>query len=286
MSKNYAPVESSTVIKSSGMQVDFELNKLKNSLEKSKASKEVIADILNTIVAEYYDGISTNEIYQKAFAMLRSKERHAAGRYKLKKAIAELGPTGFPFEKYVGELFRTQGYLVKVSQIVPGECVYHEMDVVATNQSEKIMVECKFHSDPNRNSDVKTTLYIYSRFEDIKANYETTEEGKRLKFAGYIYTNTRFTKDAVQYATCKSMNLVSWDFPQQGSLRQLIDVAGLYPITCLTSLTDHEKKKLLEMEVVLTKDLCSSSSLLHKIGIRTSKRYQAILDEASALCNL
>lgn len=273
------------VMKSSGDLVDFDLSKLRLSLEKSKASKEVIADILNVIIDEYYDGITTGEIYGKAFSMLRKKESHTAGRYKLKKAINELGPTGFPFEKYVAELFRFRGYSIEVGKIISGECVFHELDVIATKKTEQILVECKFHSDPNRFSDVKVPLYIHSRFDDIKNEFLKSPEAKTMTQTGYIYTNTRFTADAIQYATCKGMNLVSWDFPRDGSLRQQIDISGLYPITCMTQLTLAEKKRLLEMDVVLTKDLCSSPELLHKIGIKTTKRYNAIQKEANALCN-
>ena len=275
-----------TVVKSSGSKVNFDLEKLRLSLEKSKASKEVIAEILNAIIAEYYDGISTKEIYQKAFRMLRQRDRHTAGRYKLKKAIIELGPTGYPFEKYVAELFRIKGYETQVGKIIAGRCVFHEMDVVASKPDEKIMVECKFHSDPNRFSDVKVPMYIKSRFEDIAEEYAQTAASKKQKLTGFIYTNTRFTKDAMQYALCQSMNLVSWDFPRNNSLREQIDASGLYPITCLTQLTLVEKQQLLEMDIVLTKDLCTSAHLLQKIGIRTSKRYHSILDEAKALCNI
>jgi Holliday junction resolvase len=275
----------STVIKSSGLPVNFDLEKLRLSLEKSKASKEVIADILNAIIDMYYDGISTKEIYKKAFSMLRHKERHAAGRYKLKKAIIEMGPTGYPFEKYVAELFRVKGYKVDVGQILPGRCVFHEMDVVAMKPNEKVLVECKYHSDPNRFSDVKIPLYIRSRFEDIDQEYQLNDRSKTQPLVGYIYTNTRFTKDATQYALCQSMNLVSWDFPKDNSLRLQIDESRLYPLTCLTTLTIAEKTKLLEMEVVLVRDICASSQVLHKIGIRNSKRFNDILNEANALCN-
>ncbi len=274
-----------TVIKSTGNKVNFDLEKLRISLEKSHASKEVVAEILNAIIAKYYDGISTKEIYQKAFRMLRQRDRHTAGRYKLKKAIIELGPTGYPFEKYVAELFRIKGYETEVGKIIAGRCVFHEVDVVALKPHEKIIVECKFHSDPNRNSDVKVPMYIKSRFEDIAEEYAQTSQSKKQKLEGFIYTNTRFTKDAIQYALCQSMNLVSWDFPKNNSLREQIDASGLYPVTCLTQLSLAEKQKLLEMDVVLTKDLCTSAHLLQKIGIRTSKRYNSILDEANALCN-
>ena len=46
-----------------------------------------------------YPGITTKEIYRRAFSMLRKASAHLAAEYKLKKAFQELGPSGYPFEK-------------------------------------------------------------------------------------------------------------------------------------------------------------------------------------------
>jgi hypothetical protein len=43
----------------------------------------------------------------------------------------DMGPSGHPFEHFVGELLRAQGYVIQISQIVQGACVAHEIDVVA-----------------------------------------------------------------------------------------------------------------------------------------------------------
>ena len=75
------------VTKSSGEKVRFSLDKLRNSLSKSGASKTVIDQILNTVRDELYQGISTKEIYNRAFALLKKQNSHYASRYKLKKAI-------------------------------------------------------------------------------------------------------------------------------------------------------------------------------------------------------
>ena len=48
---------------------------------------------------------------------------------KLKQAIMELGPSGFPFEQFVAELLKCRGYQIKVGVIVEGHCVNHEIDV-------------------------------------------------------------------------------------------------------------------------------------------------------------
>ena len=78
-----------------------------------------------------------------------------------------LGPTGFPFEQFVAEIFKAEAYSTITDQIVQGKCVEHEIDVVAWKEKELIMVEAKFHTDFNLKSDLKIVLYVKARYDDI-----------------------------------------------------------------------------------------------------------------------
>lgn len=271
------------VTKISGEVVEFDQSKLRNSLERSGASEAVIREIIEKMEILLYDGISTKEIYKKAFRLLRRTSRPTAARYKLKKAIMELGPTGYPFEKFVGAILSHQGYHTEVGVIVKGHCVNHEVDVVAEKDKEHFMVECKFHSDESRNCDVKIPLYIQSRFLDVEKQWQA-RPGHDTKFhQGWIYTNTRFTADAIQFGSCAGLMLVGWNYPKTGSLKDKIDSSGLHPITCLTTLTKSEKQKLLTMDIVLCMDLCNQPDLLKSIGIGDLRQIN-ILNEANELC--
>ncbi|MGS0527278.1 hypothetical protein ACU8V7_21050 [Zobellia nedashkovskayae] len=42
-----------------------------------------------------------------------------------------MGPTGFPFERFIGALLTYSGYETKVGIVMDGICVTHEIDVVA-----------------------------------------------------------------------------------------------------------------------------------------------------------
>ena len=66
-----------------------------------------------------------------AFKMLKGKSRLSASRYKLKKALMQLGPSGFLFEKLVGKIMEQEGFKTNVGVIVQGNCVQHEVDVIA-----------------------------------------------------------------------------------------------------------------------------------------------------------
>jgi len=273
------------VTKASGEHVIFNESKLMHSLEQSGASDLVIGQIMNEVTLLLYPGITTKEIYKTAFSLLRKSSRPTAARYKLKKAILELGPTGFPFEKFIGEILSYQGFHTQVGVMVNGHCVHHEVDVVAEKEEKHFMVECKFHSDQGRHCDVKIPLYIHSRFQDIEKQWRK-RDGHEAKFhQGWIFTNTRFTSDAIQYGNCVGLMLIGWDYPKRGSLKERIDVSGLHPVTCLTTISKHEKQKLLSKDKVLCMELCNSPELLKSIGVN-EQRHKNILKEAHDLCNM
>ncbi len=195
----------------------------------------------------------------------------------------ELGPSGYPFEKFVAEIFNRKGYKTQVGQIVKGNCVSHEVDVIAENETEHFMIECKYHNTPGRVSDVKIPLYIQSRFKDVEAAWLKIPKFASKLHQGWVVTNTKFTTDALQYGTCIGLKLIGWNYPNGESLRSMIDTLKLYPITCLTSLTGYEKQKLLENKIVLTKELLENQTLLEDAGIKPT-RIVTIMNEASLLC--
>ena len=271
------------VTKGTGEQVAFDAGKLGSALKRSGAKPDEIANIIRQVESMLYDGISTKKIYRIAYGFLRKKSQHAAGRYRLKKAIMELGPTGYPFEKFVGRLFESQGYVSEVGQLVQGKCIHHEVDVVATKPGKQVMVECKFHRDSSRRSDVKVALYIHSRFQDLKAAWELSEHfNANINYRGMVVCNTRFSDDAAQFAKCAGLNLVSWDYPSGNSLKDWIDRSGYHPITSLHSLKKREKQQLLEEGIVLCRELESQQDYLRKIGFG-ERQLSAVLKEARLL---
>jgi hypothetical protein len=98
-----------------------------------------------------------------------------------------------------------------------------------------------------------------------------------------VVTNTRFSNDAIQYGACIGLKLVGWDYPEKGSLKDMIDTLGLYPITCLTSLTKNEKEYLLEKKIVLCIELINNKFLLEQLKI-SANRVDTILQETHILC--
>jgi len=50
------------------------------------------------------DGMTTADIYGQAFALLRKRHGPTAVKYSIRRAMLELGPDGFPFEKFVARI--------------------------------------------------------------------------------------------------------------------------------------------------------------------------------------
>ncbi len=271
------------VVKHSGDIVDFNPIKLKQSLLKSGASKGLVETVLEAINKEIYHGISTKQIYKMAFALLKKASNSHAARYNLKESIRLLGPAGFFFEKYIARLFASEKYQTQTNLILQGKCVSHEIDVLVKKEQVVSMVECKFHMGKDTNSDVKVPMYILSRFNDLKEKQYAVFAGKEFISSCWIVTNNRFTSDAIAFAKCSGLNLLSWDYPENNNLRTKIDDSFLYPVTCLTTLSLDEKEKLLILDVILVKEIINHSELLGKIGL-SPNRIKNVLKEASALC--
>ena len=271
------------IVKHSGDVVPFNVDKLKDSLRRAQASEEIIQQIVAQIESAIYNGITTKKIYQMAFKMLKGKSRVSASKYKLKKALMELGPSGFPFEKLVGKLLAHEGFETKVGVIVQGNCVQHEVDVIAQKDNKHYMIECKYHSDQGRFCNVKIPLYIHSRFLDVEKQWEHQKGHEAKLHKGGVYTNTRFTTDAIQYGKCVGLLLISWDYPMGNGLKDRIDKSGFHPLTALTTMTKSEKTKLLDKGIVLCKELHEKPTLLNQIGIDKT-RHKKILEDSEALC--
>ncbi|MEQ5791529.1 ATPase [Muricauda sp. NFXS6] len=273
------------ITKSTGDQVRFSVEKLKKSLLHSGASDDMVQEIVQRVQDELYPGISTREIYNRAFALLKKKESVYASKYKLKKAIYELGPTGFPFEKFISGILYYSGYETKVGEMLQGTCVSHEIDVLATKNSTLNVIECKFHGDDGIKCSVKVPLYINSRYKDVKAPLNSQKEKTFKTTEGWVVTNTRFTQDALEYGTCVGLYLLSWDYPNGDGLKERIDRLRLYPITVSTLLSSREKDFLLERDIVLCRQLIKNSFLLDHLGVSNGRK-QRILKEMKSLCNL
>lgn len=269
------------ITKSSGAKELFDSEKLENSLLNSGAGEESAKHIVDHIAKELEDGMSTSMLYDHAFFLLDRMEKPASARYSLKRALGELGPTGFPFEKFMAEVFRARSFHVKTDQLIKGHCAEHEVDLVAWNENRLIMCEAKFHNEFGLKSDLKVTLYVKARFDDLRGVDYFYGKKRRLD-EGWLITNTKFTDKAIKYALCSGLRLVGWNFPAKGNLHDLIEDVALHPVTSLITLSLSEKKILVDAGVVLCRDV-RNEALLKNLGFSREK-IEAIVEESKIVC--
>lgn len=270
-------------MKADGTSEFFKVEKLRRSLRRSGAENSDISRIITTLTGELFDGITTQAIYRRAFSLLRSHENTGvAARYSLRRALFNLGPTGFPFEKFLGRLFETQGYTTKTGIILPGKCAPHEIDVAAYSDTHSFVAEAKFHARPGIKTDLQVVLYSYARLLDLKGQRICNEDHCGVK-EFWVITNTKFTSTAQKYATCAGLRLLSWDYPRHDNLHDLIQRSGIYPITVLSSLSTAHAATLMARGVLLCRDLLGDTASLRTLHLSPQKQ-EIILKEAGSLC--
>lgn len=271
MNKTNNKNQTVTITKATGEKEAFDVEKLKGSMRRAGTEEEVIEQVADDISSWIYDGISTQKIYGRAFSLLKKKKYYAASRYKLKKAIMELGPTGFPFEHFIAKVLEVQGFETEVGQVLNGKCVTHEVDVIATQGKNQYFVECKYGTSPGKIFSVQVPLYIRSRVNDIIDKRKDDEKFKDFSFHGWVVTNTRFSTDAINYGTCSGLHLLSWDYPVQNGLKDIIDRKKIFPITVLHNLTMAQKQQLMEKGIVTCRQISENPEVLDPFQIKQRK---------------
>ena len=268
--------------KSDGSEEPFKAFKLEKSLRLAGASEIVTRDIIESISSKLTDGTTTRKIYTSAFSMLRRKEHTpVAARYSLKKAVFDLGPSGFPFENFIAEIYRTKGYNVSVDVVLRGKCAEHEVDLIAHSPHKSFGAEIKFHNHQGIKTDLKIALYVHARFNDL-VGAERSSANVWIQ-EGVLITNTKFTTHAIAYGECVGLSMIGWEYPEKGNLHMLIGETGLHPITCLTTLSSVDKKRLLENKIVLCRSFKGNAHMLERYGI-PRRKIPDIVEEADALC--
>ncbi|RJQ15975.1 MAG: hypothetical protein C4560_10405 [Nitrospiraceae bacterium] len=269
--------------KASGIIEDFNPQKLLESLTRSGADREQAEEVVEKLVPEITPFTSTKKIFRLAHKYLRQFNRASVLRYSLKKGLLRLGPSGYPFEKYFGELLGQYGYHADVGIILEGKCVTHEIDVIAVNDAEVVLVECKYRNRPNGAPDVKTALYVHSRFQDLRPVIKERYPDKT--FSGWLVTNTRFTSDAIQYANCAGLKIKSWRYPEDNSIEKMIEDRKLYPVTVLSGLNSAQIKRLIDNRLILMKDMATMKAHdIQRMLSVTESRAAKLIEQAGELC--
>ncbi len=273
------------IIKADGSKESFDPARLIVSLRRAGAGEHTAKRIAETITATVVPGVTSREIYTRAFALLRREARPVAARYALRRALLELGPTGHPFEDFMSHLFRAEGWQVETRKIIRGKCVSHEVDFYASHPEQNVFLaaELKYHNDPGYKTDLKVALYVKSRFDDIFSCDPHVRECPIDR--GLLVTNTKFTSEAIAYAECAGVELLGWGYPETDSLFTRMSRSRVYPVTALTGLSHAEKRILIERNVIAVDQVMKDRRTLDVLHL-PSERVGELLAEVDGLLEL
>lgn len=250
------------IIKSSGRPEVFSKKKLLQSIKHTGLPTKTCQKITNKVAVEISEGEKTKDIYKKALSLVAENSRIAAVQYSLKRALFELGPSGHNFEHYVSKYFEAKGFKTKVSRVIQGKLVKHEVDVIASKKGYRYFVECKFHNRQGLKNDIKVALYVKARWDDLKNG----PEGKGLR-GFFLASNTAFTLDAITYSAGTGLKLLGVNAPTKCSFLEEVKQLRLYPITSLKRINKTNKHKLLALNFYLAKELLYQYETLFRIGM-------------------
>ena len=271
-----------TVIKATGEPEPYSETKVRSSIKRAGLPDELANQVVAHVENILYEDIPTEEIYKHIIEFLnKSTTPAASAKYSLKHAVMQLGPSGYPFERFISFVLEKQGYSTKTNQILQGKCVQHEVDVIASKNGENFMIEAKFHNKPGARSDLKVALYTYARFSDLIHN----SANSNLFTKAWLVTNTKVTSEAKDYANCIGMKIISWSYPEKENLRELIEKSNLHPITALHSLSINQKQHLIQNDLVLCSHIVGKTiEQLMELGLNREIANNT-LKEAQDVCS-
>jgi len=238
------------VIKASGDIQDFEPEKLRKFLLRIKVPEALASEIVAKAEGTFHDQCSTADISRLVVSELKDAPmgKLLVARFNIKSNLRKMGPAGYVFEKFVGRLFQLEGYDIEVGVQVQGKCAEHEIDVIALKGNEKNFIECKFHNKEGTKSDINITLYNYARFLDIMAG--DNKNGYAHK--AWLVTNTKPTNQALKYAQCIDMYVLTIEIPYGASIIEKIMSRNAFPISTISILDPYLEKLFLGEKVMLS----------------------------------
>ena len=274
------------IINQRGEREPLSLRKVETAAKRVGASNQLARRIAKKIKQTTADGTSTADIYKQVRALLHKETPVAAIKFSLKEAMRKMGPAGFYFEKFVGDIYAQAGYNVKINQIVPGKCIKDfEIDFLANKQGILKVGECKYRNQPGSRVDMTIALANYARFLDIQnGTFLKKKEFQGLEQKSVIVTNTKFSGHAIKYSKCMNVELLGWRYPTTGGLEHLIEKHQLYPVTILPSVSNRFAEVLAVKDIMLVKDIAgmNESDLHTKTGI-SGPQLSRLVKEANLL---
>lgn len=270
------------ILKSNGERTEFNANKIRETLQRAGVKPAVIDHVLAKTQAKLKDGMATRRVLAIVRKELHREDRCAAHRYNLRQGLLRLGPAGFKFEKYVASILTAYGYEAQVpDQEIPGLCVPHEIDVIASKDGKRVLIEAKFRNAFEDTVTLKDAMATWARFMDVNDGARTRKTAAYDEL--WIVTNGRFSDRAQQFCQCKDVRMVGWSETEH-SLARMVDHQALYPITVIDDLKQWELDAFAKKGYMLCREIAEKDpgKIMKQTGI-ASERAERLVQDCRAI---
>lgn len=230
-------------------------------------------EIESRVFERAWDEITTRKLHSIVYSEMKNRNEIFALRFRLREAIAELNPNYSEFEKYITKVLRIDGFDAEWSPRPKprGECIEHEIDVVAEQHGTTYMIECKHHYHHHRFTGLDIPMRQWSRLEDLKRGYEHGINNAVKADEAWVIVNTKLSDHAKRYAECKNIRMTAWKYSNEDySLDSLVERNKAYPVTILRP-PQHVRTELSKKDILTVQDLIGlTDQQIEKIPVKNS----------------
>lgn len=242
-----------------GLQ-DYSSEHIVRSCTRAGFSKSDASEIESSVFERAWDGITTRKLHSILFSEMKEYNEIFALRYRLRESIADLNPNYHEFEKYIAKILEQDGYETEWSPrpMPEGECIEHEIDVVARDEKHTYIIECKHHYHHHRFTGLDIPMRQWSRLQDLRRGHEHGIKGSLDADKAWVVVNTKLSDHAKKYAECKDINMTAWKYPDGESLDSIVERNNAYPVTMLRP-PHHVRVELSKKDILTVQEIINLS---------------------------
>jgi hypothetical protein len=267
------------VTKANGSKQAFDKEKIVQTCLRMGLNRKVAHEIAQQVEEKLYEGITTKEILEVVFALIHKHKPAVKHVFDLKHGISLMEPKP-EFEVFVRVLLAHSGFQVKPNTILRGLCGEHEVDAIAIKDGLTYFVEAKHHVNYHALTGLDESRIARAIIEDVADGYKRGTTEVKIDRA-MIVTNTRYSEHAIIYGGCRDILQVGWTSPEGFGLRDTVEKYTLYPLSCLRGVNTETRRRLVEVGIVLIKQLLEQDSryIGRKIGV-SQETVSSIMEKA------
>jgi hypothetical protein len=235
---------------------EYEDAKIREAAVRAGFSEGQAHHIEERVRERAWDGITTKKLHSIVYEEMKKLDEPSAIRYRLRDAIAALNPEFHEFEKYIAQVLEMEGIETHWSPRPKpeGECIDHEIDVVAEVDGTTYIVECKHHYHHHRYTGLDVPMRQWARLQDLRNGYEKGVEHALDVDEAWVVVNTKLSRHAKEYAACKDVRMTAWKYPEGEGLDAVVERHQAYPVTIL-DLPSHVRKELSKRNILTIQGL-------------------------------